>query len=301
MKPESKSVAIEGAPVHYVDYGGTGDVLVLVHGLGGSHVNWCGVGPKLAANHRVLAVDLVGFGRTRLHGRAADIASNAKMLVRFVEDVAGGRQAPVTLVGNSMGGAISMMAAARAPSLVRSLVLVDAAFPRARGAKLDRQVALMFATYMVPWLGERALAKYSSRLTAKEFVHQMMRLCAANARGLDPAYLAEHVALAEERRAGEWGDEGHAAFLAAARSLVKALLAKGVMKAASAVRVPTLVVHGDRDRLVPVESARAMAEARGWDLHVWEGVGHVPQLEVPDAFTQVVEDWLARTHAAAAA
>lgn len=288
----SRTVDLDG-PVHYVDHGGEGDPMVLVHGLGGSHVNWCGVAPRLAQKRRVFAIDLPGFGRTRLHGRRADVESNATLVRRFVDEVVG---EPATLVGNSMGGALSVMTAAAAPESVRAAVLVNAALPRGRGGRLDPRVGLMFATYMIPWLGESVLASYSAKVTPAQFVKEMLALCAAEPKKLAPSFVDAHVALAEERRAGgphgEWTKEGQAAYLQAARSLIKALLAPRVSRAISDVRVPVLVLHGDRDRLVHVASARAAAERRGWPLEIFEGVGHVPQLESPERFVEVVERWL---------
>jgi pimeloyl-ACP methyl ester carboxylesterase len=90
-----------GGPLHYVDFGGEGPFIVLVHGLGGSHRNWISVGRELSKYGRVLAPDLVGFGRTPLAGRAADVTSNRRVLERFVDEIAGGR---AVLFGNSMGG-----------------------------------------------------------------------------------------------------------------------------------------------------------------------------------------------------
>lgn len=289
-----------GGPLHYVDHGGEGDPVVLVHGLGGSHVNWCGVGTKLAERHRVYAIDLPGFGKTRLHGRSADVESNAKVLGRFVEEVA---QEPATLVGNSMGGALSAMAAAAAPETIRATVLVNAALPRGRGAKVDREVALLFATYMTPWVGERTLARWSAEVTPADFVRRTLALCAAEPKKIDPAFVDAHVALAEERRAGgpsaAWAKESDTAFLTAARSLMRALIAARVTRALDAVRSPVLLVHGDKDRLVHIASARAVSQRRGWALEILEGIGHLPQLEAPDRFVEVVETWLASSASAA--
>lgn len=289
---KARTADLDG-PVHYVDHGGEGEPIVLVHGLGGSHVNWCGVAPRLAKRRRVFAIDLPGFGRTRLHGRRADVESNASIVRRFVDEVVG---EPATLVGNSMGGALSVMTAAAAPERVRGAVLVNAALPQGRGAKLDPRVGLMFATYMIPWVGESVLASYSAKITPAQFVKEMLALCAAEPKKLDPAFVDAHVALAEERRAGgphgEWAKEGQEAYLQAARSLIKALLARRVARAVADVRVPVLVLHGDRDRLVHVASAREAAARRGWPLEIFEGVGHVPQLEVPERFVEVVERWL---------
>src|SRR5437879_4560738 len=106
----SRTIDLDG-PVHYADFGGTGPTLVLVHGLGGSHVNWLAVAPVLARRARVLAVDLAGFGRTPLGERSADVHTNRVLLDRFLDAVAAGS---AVLVGNSMGGLLAMMEAALA-------------------------------------------------------------------------------------------------------------------------------------------------------------------------------------------
>ena len=115
----SRTIDLDG-PVHYADFGGTGPTLVLVHGLGGSHVNWLAVAPVLARRARVLAVDLAGFGRTPLGERSADVHANRVLLDRFLDAVAAG---PAVLVGNSMGGLVAMMEAALAAVTVPTLVI----------------------------------------------------------------------------------------------------------------------------------------------------------------------------------
>src|SRR5690348_12888685 len=112
---KSHTITIAGGPVHYVDYGGEGTPVVLVHGLGGSHLNWMCVGRELAAappGYRVVAPDLVGFGRTPLAGRSSSIEAQVELLAAFIEKVAGG---PCVLAGNSMGGLISVLTAEAHP------------------------------------------------------------------------------------------------------------------------------------------------------------------------------------------
>ena len=104
----SCTIDLDG-PVHFADFGGTGPTLVLVHGLGGSHVNWLAVAPALARGARVLALDLAGFGRTPLGERSADVHANRVLLDRFLDAVAA---APAILIGNSMGGLLAMLEAA---------------------------------------------------------------------------------------------------------------------------------------------------------------------------------------------
>ncbi|MBJ7612163.1 MAG: alpha/beta hydrolase [Candidatus Dormibacteraeota bacterium] len=107
----SRTVDIDG-PVHYHDFGGSGPPLVCVHGLGGAAINWMAVGHELGRRYRVLAPDLRGFGETPLGNRDSTIDSNQRLLDRFIREVAG---SAAVLVGNSMGGLLSTLQAARHP------------------------------------------------------------------------------------------------------------------------------------------------------------------------------------------
>jgi pimeloyl-ACP methyl ester carboxylesterase len=137
-------------PVHWVEFGPTqqGPPVVFVHGLGGSHLNWCLIGPHLG--RRAVALDLHGFGLTPGARYTSTVQRNARLLDRFVREITG---TPVILVGNSMGGLISLLQTATAPDTVAGLVLIDPALPLPRQAP-DRQVAGQFLLYALPGLGE---------------------------------------------------------------------------------------------------------------------------------------------------
>src|SRR5439155_6364582 len=79
---DSRTIDLDG-PVHYADFGGDGPTMVLVHGLGGSFVDWAAVGPDLAGRARVVAPDLAGFGHTPLDGRSASVEANRDLLDRL--------------------------------------------------------------------------------------------------------------------------------------------------------------------------------------------------------------------------
>src|ERR1700730_9790479 len=96
----SLTIDLDG-PYHYVDYGGAGEPLVLVHGIGGSHINWISVAPVLAERHHVCAIDMVGFGLPPLARMSADLPNQQRYLDCFMTEVAGGH---ATLFGHSMGG-----------------------------------------------------------------------------------------------------------------------------------------------------------------------------------------------------
>src|SRR5580704_8559497 len=97
---QSSMLDLDG-PVYVADYGGDGPVMLLVHGLGGAHLNWMAVAPLLAVDHHVYALDLPGFGRSPLAGRRSTIAANVDLVSRAITHLAPG---PVVLMGNSMGG-----------------------------------------------------------------------------------------------------------------------------------------------------------------------------------------------------
>src|SRR5258708_9298205 len=115
-------------PVHYFDFGGPAraPMIVCVHGLAGSAVNWSALAPLLTAGYRVLAPDLAGHGLTRSAGRGTDVNANRELLDRFIRSMSA---RPVILMGNSMGGMISLLEAAESPGLVARLILVDPALP----------------------------------------------------------------------------------------------------------------------------------------------------------------------------
>ena len=102
-------------PVHYLDFGGParGPVIVCVHGLSGSVVNWAAIAPLLTNRYRLIAPDLAGHGLTRATGRDTGLFANRALLHRFIESVSA-RQ-PGILMGNSMGGMISLMEASASP------------------------------------------------------------------------------------------------------------------------------------------------------------------------------------------
>jgi len=288
--PASRWVDL-GVPVHYVDHGGPADgpLLVLVHGLGGSLVNWAALAPLLTPTCRVLALDLIGFGHTQAGAHSTSVTANQQMLQRFLSRVAGG---PVTLVGNSMGGMITILQAARHPESVTGLVLIDPALPVKVGQQPDALVSAGFGMYAVPHLG-RAMLRARRRVRSPEqLAMDILRLCCVDPSRLPPDVLEQHLEMARARRAYPDLDEH---FLGAARSLMSMLARRSSFLAAmKGIRVPVLLLHGEKDRLVTIGASRAVAGANpSWRFEVAQDVGHVPQLEVPDWTAGRILDWLA--------
>jgi pimeloyl-ACP methyl ester carboxylesterase len=263
--------------------------IVFVHGLGGSHLNWCLIGPRLAAARRAYALDLHGFGLTPGIRDNSTVQANQRLLDRFVREVAG---TPVILAGNSMGGLISLLQTAAAPDTVQGLVLLDPALPLP-ATKPDWAVAGTFLLQAVPGVGEFYLRKTQNSQSPQVAVQRLIELCFADPSRADPAMVTASIALASQRQ-GEPGRER--AFLAASRSLLRVTgRRRRYWEMMAGVRVPVLLFGGDADRLVPVAAIRqAGARNPQWDTVVLAGVGHTPQLEVPDVVVGTVQDWLDR-------
>ena len=282
-------------PVHWIEFtsgdGPDGTPIVFVHGLGGSHLNWCLIGPELADRRRAVALDLHGFGLTPGTRATATVQRNARLLDRFVREVTG---TPVILAGNSMGGLISLIQAAAAPETVCGLVLIDPALPLPRQTP-DRQVAGQFLLYALPGLGELHVRAVMSRRPPELAVQRVIELCFADPSRADPAMLTASIALAAERQSQRTRARDQA-FLAASRSLMRVVgQRRRYWEMMASVRVPVLLIGGEADRLVPVASTcQAAARNPRWETVILPGVGHTPQLEVPDIVTKTLRDWLGR-------
>jgi pimeloyl-ACP methyl ester carboxylesterase len=236
-----------------------------------------------------MALDLAGFGHTRGGARSTSVHANQRLLHRFLIEIAG---TPAILVGNSMGGLISILQASTRPDTVAGLVLVDPALPIALRAAPDPRVVATFAAFLVPAVGRRLLSRRRDSSSAEEAAHSLLRLCCADPARVPSHVVDQHIELAGQRR--DYTDVD-SEMLTAAQSLLWVLAdRRKYAEMQRAVDVPVLLLHGDKDRLVHVESARAAASANpSWRFEVASGVGHVPQLEVPEWTAEQILGWLA--------
>lgn len=281
-----------GLRVYAVDWPGprqpAQDPVLLLHGLGGSTIGWESIGAELAERleTRVTAIDLLGFGRTRLPSGRSTMAHNVQIVTKILE-----REGPAILVGNSMGGAISVGVAGPRPELVRGLVLVDCAFPGRLSSLEHLGIAARFSLLGIPRVGAYFVDRKAGLLGAEGLVESTLQLIMARPERLDAQVRRRVIDLAEERLDYS---EAAASYSSAARSLF-GYLARTMRRDIALVRTTTLMVHGALDRLVPLDVAQAVTNRRpDWELEVFEDCGHVPQLEMPGRFLDLVVDWFER-------
>ena len=267
-------------PVRHLDMGGPrgAPVALCVHGLGGSALNWGLLGPRLAGTHRVLAVDLFGHGGSGVPvaPRPDAVTADRRLIDRFVREVVGD---PVTLVGHSMGGVLTVLQAAAAPETVRRLVLLSPPVPGTAG-RLDLSIAAKLAFLRLPGVAG-AVARKQAALPPEQVVSEQLRQATQHAHRIPADAIAASVVETRDRalRPGAAADQAEqwAALLG-----TMALLARprAWRRTIADVVVPTLWLHGTDDPLAKVNPARMLAASRpDWEFDVRPGAGHLLALE----------------------
>ena len=269
---------LHGSDLHYVD-AGQGPTVALIHGLLGSHRNWDHLVDALAAEHRVVAPDLLGHGASAKPMGDYSLSSHAAML-RDLFDHLG--IASATIVGHSLGGGIALQFAYLFPERIDRLVLVSSGGLGREVSPLLRAATLPGAEWVVP-------------LVASRWVRQRAE---AVGRGLARVGVRPRPDVTEAWRGfTSLGDrESRRAFFATARAVIDpgGQTVNASPRLHLAATVPTLLVWGARDRMIPswhaVLAQQAIAGSR---VEVFERAGHFPHLDDPDRFARLLSEFIA--------
>ena len=277
-----QEVTMHGQKVAY-RLGGSGPVLVLLHGVAGRSETWLPVMQRLAADFTVLAPDLLGHGQTAKplgDYSLGSYASGVRDLLHVLEIDRG------TLVGHSFGGGVAMQFAYQYPEFCERLVLVDA-------GGLGREVSLLLRLATMPG------AELVMPILFPEFLGRAgdAVLGAVGRLGLRNPHVAEI-----------WSSFRSLTDAPSRRSFIRTLRAviepggqfvSALDRLYLTAATPTLIVWGDHDAIIPMAHAYqahdAVPESR---VEIIEGVGHSPQVEAPDRFVAILRDFLATTEPA---
>lgn len=273
--------------IHRVDYGGEGTPIVLVHGLGGSAANWNAVGHRFARLGSAIAIDLPGFG---LSPARADwsVGTNVEALRDFLLTL----EPPAILIGNSMGGLVSEMVAARHPELVSALVLVSPATPpRLPDPLLHWPTAARLTIQATPVLGGVLARYYRHRYDPAGLVRMGLERISHKPSRIPPDVVRDLVSVAATRYQMPWAVD---AIPGGARSTASLWLRRSKFVAMiREVSCPTLVIQGEADPIVSPTAVEWLCSLRSDWVHVrMPDTGHTPQLDAPVRFFNTVAPWL---------
>ena len=278
--PGSGHVDVGGTRLRYRKTG-SGEPVLLLHGIGQSLEDWNEQHERLAARYTVISVDLPGFAYSdRLTGPTT-LAALAGTLPAFLDTV--GVHGPLPVMGNSLGGAVAMKLAADHPHRVSALVL-------ANSAGFGKEVALVLRLLAVRPLAALLLRPdpTASRRTVQSLFYDKTLVTDAR---------IGHALTLSQRAAHRQ------TLVDVARDLgtisgVRAEWRSTLLGSVGQLGIPTLVVWGDHDHILPHSHlAAATAALPHAEAHVFTKTGHMPQIERPDEFAEVVGDFLSRVPA----
>lgn len=276
--PPSEFTELRGMIVHYRDEGPRGDraPLVLLHGTGSSLHTWQGWVKALQSERRIITVDLPGFGLTGPYagaweGRPYNAEADADFVLALLDELGVRR---FSVGGNSLGGEVAWRLAARQPERVDRLILVDAAGPLFEPT--DVPANLLLARIPV-------LNRIAEHLLPRAVVAASLASVYGDPSRVRDDLIDRHFELtlregnrrALSERLGDW------------------VLGRDAERIAN-LRLPTLILWGGRDRLIPPSVGQTFqAQIPGSRLVVFDDLGHVPQEEDPAQTVAVVREFLA--------
>ncbi len=276
--PDSRFILLNGVQIHYKTAGDGEPGFVLLHGFGASVFSWREMLPALGEWGRAVAFDRPGFGLTERPlawtGEDPYAAKSQVALTLSLMDSLGIEKA--VLVGHSAGGGIALLTALDHPDRIAALILVAPA--AGGGGGLPAWLRPVLATPQARRLGPLLVRRIQSQ--GPDILRRSWH---------DPNLLTPEVIAGYERplRAQNW-DRGLWEFTLAAGPT-------GVSDRLAEIRVPTLVVTGDDDRIVPTQrTAELAAQILDAELVVLVACGHLPHEERPQAFLHAVAPFLSR-------
>jgi pimeloyl-ACP methyl ester carboxylesterase len=259
---------------------GTGPLIVLLHGIAGSSETWSNIIPRLARTHTVIAPDLLGHGESAKPPGDYSLGAYANLIRDLLEAL---DMPPATIVGHSLGGGVALQFAYQFPERCERLVLVSSGGLGREVHPILRAAALPGADLVLPWLATGAARGIGT------LVKVMGKVGFRKSADLGETWRS-FVSLEDP--------EARRAFLHTVRSVIdlggqlvsasdKLYLTKGL---------PTLIVWGERDPLIPVKHAVDSHDVMpGSRLEIFSDVGHYPYLEDPERFAAVVLDFIRTT------
>ena len=272
---KGKFVTVDGKKVHYVE-AGNGPPVILIHGFLYHTVMWKQNTNALAEKFKVYAIDLLGWGYSeRLKGKEYSFGGYGKQIVGFMDAL---NIKKATLVGQSMGGGISVYVAAHYPDRVDRLILIDPAV-------IPYPMTTIGRIYQFPFIGEfmnaipgdglmknniRTIWFYDKNKATDEYCAEVLQpLCIKGS---------------------------YAGTMFILRNVLKEPYVEKEANLLAKMSMPILIIHGREDKAIPLSRSKRLNDLwKGSKLVIFEKAGHSPHEEYPEKFNKVAIDFLSST------
>lgn len=279
---ELRYLELHGDRCAYRDEGGGEETLLLLHGMAGSSDTWRAVIPHLAKRYRVIAPDLLGHGRSAKPRGDYSLGAFAAWLRDLLDELG---VSSVTVVGQSLGGGVAMQFVYQHPDYCRRLVLISSG---GLGQDVGWTLRLLSAPgseLFLPLIAPPPVVRVGDRVRSWFSAKNIQ-----SPRGAEMWSAYASLSDAHTRHA----------FLRTLRSVVdyRGQAVSALNKLHLTTELPLMVIWGDQDRIIPVDHGFALDQHRpGCRLEILDGVGHFPHVEKPDAVVDLLDHFMATTHA----
>jgi pimeloyl-ACP methyl ester carboxylesterase len=277
---EMKFLELHGDRVAYRDVGKGDEALLLIHGMAGSSETWRAVIPQLSRKYRVVAPDLLGHGQSAKPRGDYSLGAFAVWLRDLLDELGISR---ATVIGQSLGGGVAMQFVYQHPDYCERLVLISSGGLGPDVGWTLRLLSAPGAEFILPAIAPRPVLTAGNKLRS-----WISATGIQSPRGAEIWRAYSSLSDAETRQA----------FLRTLRSVVdpRGQAVSALNRLYLTSELPTMVIWGDQDRIIPVEHGYALHEARpGSRLEVLEGVGHFPHVERPSEVVDLIDDFINST------
>lgn len=293
LQPQNHIWQWQGFPIRYQQAGHNGPAIVLIHGFGASSDHWRNNISVLAQTNRVYAIDLIGFGQSAKptpntgqsdEGIAYTFETWGNQIVAFLQEVVG---EAAFLMGNSIGGVVSLQAAVESPTQCRGVVLLNCALRQIHDRKLSSQppIRRLGRPLLKRILRNKPLVHYLFAQIAKPAViRNILRQAYGN-----KAVVTDELVYSLLQPASE---PGAADVFWAFINNFTGPLPEDLLPQLSC---PALILWGTHDAWEPIALGRQLANfSTVEDFIPLEGVGHCPQDEAPELVNPILQEWVTR-------
>lgn len=261
---EEKHVIVNGYKIRYIEEGSQKNIVVLLHGLGGIADRWLPVFPFLSKKYRIIAPDIIGYGKSDKPQVDYTLEFFTKFTLDFLDTLSLGK---IFMIGTSLGGQIVAECAATQSQLIKKIVMVSPAGIMKKSTPVLEAytTAALYPTRESVKMAYQLMMGQNKEVREKSIENFITNMSQPNAK---------------------------MAFLSTLLGLRNSPV---ITEKLQLIKIPALLVWGDEDKMIPFEYSRQFASAiKNCKFVTMKGYGHIPYEENPSEFSKIVLEFLSR-------